>query len=288
MTYNEIITKIRADVGDFPIRRYETANGDGATSLFQLAHPKVYEDSYVIKVDGTPQVENTDFTIDKDIGQVLFLTDHIPTGGDDNVSFEYQSVNMLDADWIDIINQVLSHWRRKIWIELTDETSLVTVRNQVDYDVATVATDVLTILNLEYRPTSSSPWRDIKADTNVVFYKDLQKIHIRPAFTISDNEIRIRALRAYVQGTATGSTFEPQDRYQPAIRTMAAALYFERQAAKMLETTAAVSKEKSFESAEVMFKLARQKKESAEVMLKQVRASKPSVTIPNAIAGTNI
>src|SRR5947199_28543 len=109
--YSDFITKLRADVGDYPIRRYETADGDAATTVFQLQNPKILESSYVIKISGVAQVETTAFTMDKNVGQAIFTTGHIPAAGNDNISFEYQSVNLLDADWVDIINQVLQNLR---------------------------------------------------------------------------------------------------------------------------------------------------------------------------------
>jgi hypothetical protein len=284
-TYSDFITKVRADVGDFGMRRYETADGDAATTLFNLKHPKMLESSTVIRISSVVQAAAA-YTLYPDTAQVIFSS--APASGSDNVSFEYQSVNLLDADWIDVINQVLSHWRRKIWKEITDETTLDTVADQYDYATSSVAADIIRVLNLEYRVSSTDAWRDVRGVTNAMFYKDLQKIHLRPAFSTSGYDIRVRALRAYVQGTTTGATFEPQERYWPAIRRMAAAIYYERRAAAMMKETGAVTREKSFEDTATMFKLARQAKEDAEKMMAQVRPSKPSIAIPNAIAGINL
>lgn len=286
--YSDFITKLRADVGDYPLRRYETADGDASTSLFQLANAKILESSYTVKVGGATQTETTIYSMNKDVGQVLFTTGNIPAAGSDNVSFEYQSVNLLDADWIDIINQVLQKLRRKLWIELTDETTLTTVADQFDYATSGIAADIVHLLDIEYRPSSTEMWRSIRSVTNAMFYKDLQKLHLRPAFNTTGFAIRVRANRAYVQGTTASSTFEPQEKYWPVIRKFCQAEYLNRRAMEMAQETGAVSKEKAFENMTEMLKLAQMSMNSAEILLKQVKPQKPALVIPQVIAGIKI
>lgn len=286
--YSDFITKLRADVGDFPTRRYETADGDAATSLFQLQHPKVLESSYTVKVGGVTQAETTAYSINKDIGQVLFTTGNIPASGSDNLSFEYQSVNLLDADWIDIINQVLQNLRRKIWVEVLNDTALTTVADAVDYATSGIAADIVHLLDIEYRLSSSVPWVSVRAITNVVFYKDLQKIHMRPAFNTAGYEIRVRANRAYVQGSTAAATFEPAEKYWPVIRKFCHAEYLARRAMEMMKETGAVSKEKAFENMTEMSKIVNAKRLEAENLLKQVRQPKPGLSIPHMIAGIKV
>jgi len=288
MLYSDFITKLRADVGDFALRRYETADGDAVTSLFQLQHPKILESSYTVKVGTSTQIETTQFSINKDVGQVLFTSGNLPASGSDNVSFEYQSVNLLDADWVDIINQVLQNLRRKLWIELINESALTTVADQVDYAASGIAADIVHLLDIEYRTSASSPWVSARSATNVIFYKDLQKIHMRPAFNTGGYELRIRANRAYVQGSLSSSTFEPAEKFWPVIRKFCAAEYLNRRAMEMAKETGAVSKEKVFEGMAEMMKLANLKRQEAELLLKQIRPQKPALSIPHAIGGIKI
>lgn len=285
MTYAQFITKLRADVGDFGKRRYETADGDGSTTLYNLKHPKVLESSMVIRISSVVQASSS-YTIDADNGQVIFNS--APASGNGNVSFEYRSVNLLDADWLDIINQCLQHWLKKIWKEFVDESTLDTVADQVDYSTTSIATLILGILNLEYRLSSTGVWQDVKAETNVQFYRDLQKIHIRPAFTTSGYDLRVRGIRAFTQGSATSSTFEPDDRYHAAIRKLAQSMYMSRLAQLRLKEVGAVSKEDSFETTAELFRTARELKREAEEDMKKVRMPKPSLRIPNVRSGVNI
>lgn len=286
--YSDFITKLRADVGDFPIRRFETANGDASTTLFQLQNAKIYEGSYTVKVGGVTQTETTVYSVNADVAQIQFTTAGTPATGDDNISFEYQSVNLLNADWVDIINQVLQNLRRKLWVELLDESTLTTVADQVDYATSGIATDIVHLLDIEYRTSSTAPWISVRAITNVSFYKDLQKIHMRPAFNTSGYALRIRANRAYVQGSVSTATFDVQEKFWPVIRKYCQAEYLERRAMEMAKETGAVSKEKSFESMSEMMKLASMKRQEADNLLKQIRPQKPALSIPTMIGGIKI
>lgn len=285
-TYADFITKCRADVGDFGMRQYETADGDGATLVFQLQSPKVLESSYTIQISSVTKTETTHYTLDKNTGTVVFVT--APAAGNDTVSFAYQQVNQLDADWLDIINQVLQQLRRKLWIEGTNESALDTVADQNDYALSGVAADIIHLLDVEYRVSSTDPWRSVRATTNAVFYKDLQKLHLRPAFTTGGYDIRLRFNRAYVQGTATSDSFEVQQKYWPVIRQYCKALYLERQAMAMTKEKGAVSKEKAFETSTELLRLAQVTRQAADAMLKQVRPQKPALAIPQAIDGVRI
>lgn len=288
-TYADFITKLRSDVGDFPLRRFETADGDALTSVFNLQHPKILESSYTYKVGGVTQTEGAggNYTQDKDVAQVIFNNGSIPGTGNDNVSFEYKSVNQLDADWIDIINQVLSDLRKKLWKEVVDESTLVTVADQSDYATSGVAADIVYLFDLEYRSNSTRPWSKVNSVSNVKFYKDLQKIHLKPTFDISDYAIRIRVARAFVQGTTTGATFEPQERYWDAIRAFCKVKYLERQMYAMMKETGAVSKEKSFENINDFARLINTAQDYAEKVLKRVSPQKPAMDIPHVVAGGN-
>lgn len=285
--YSDFISKLRSDVGDFPIRRFETADGDGSTLVYQLQNPKVYESSYTVMVGVATQVESTDYDLDANVGQVVFRSGKAPTAGSDNVSFAYKSVNELDADWLDIINETLQLLRRKLWIEFTNETALTSVVDQVDYALSTVAADVIHLLDVEYRLSSSDPWQKISNFSNVMFYRDLQKLHIRPAFDTSSLAIRLRGNRAYVQGTAVSSTFEVQTKFWPVIRKYCQAVYWERRAAAMAREVGAVSNEKYFERMESLQNIANNIRKTADDMLKKVRIPKPATAIPIKQSGIN-
>lgn len=286
-TYAQFISRLRSDMADFPIKRYETASGDGTTTIFNLQNPKILENTTVVTVGGVTKTSGTHYNIDANVGQLVFTNGNAPaapaSGSQDNITISYSSVNETDADWISITNEILGLLRRKFWIEFVDESTLESVSDQNDYSTTTVAADIIHLLDFEYKVSDTAPWQSIRSFTNAVFYKDLQKIHIRPAFSASGYNLRIRGNRAYVKGSTTSSNFEPQEKYWPAIQKLAGATYLDRRATEMSKQLGAVSKEKAFESMADMIKLALSWRNSGMALVKELKPSRPAKVIPFSI-----
>lgn len=291
-TYGDFIKLCRQDVHDFPIRRQETANSDGVTLIYQLQNPKIYEGSLVVQLNQggniTNYTENSDYTVDYDVGQVIFNQGHQPPSGQDNVMFAYQSTYARDTDFLDMTNQVLLKLRKKLWIEVVNQTApqFQTGLNQVDYPLFPLGSDVLSVIDVEYQTDPTAPWQSVRGVTNLVFYRDLQTLHMRPAFSVSGYQMRIRALRAYNLNTAVNATFEPQARYWPILRDFVEAEYWERRASLMARETGALTKEANFEGIDQLKKLAESSREEATVQLKSVKMVRPPQSIPTALFGT--
>ncbi len=286
-TYAEIIAEIRSEVGDFSIKRFETADGDASTTVFQLQNQKISDESgtLVVKVGGVLQTLTTDYAVDSNIGQITFTSGSIPASGNDNISFEYESVNLTDADYIKILNNIQDRLRKKIWREFIDEDTLVTVAFQDDYDLSGIAANILSLIDVQFRRSSndSDPWISLNTLVNVTFFRDLQKFNLKPTVDTADWEIRIRGIRAFIQATTTSGTFEPDNEYWPIINKFAAAEYFRREAAKRANILSAVSKEKHFEPANVLLGVARDYDQQAKDLLRQIRKPRPAKTIPIGI-----
>ncbi len=306
MTYATFIALLRQDAGDFPIRCFETADGDGSTTVFNLQNFKVYENSYVVQVGGITQIEGTAYTMYPDVGQIVFNTGYAPAVGNDNVSFQYQKVVLRDADYIDIINQIFQQLRRKIWIEAVDWTTLSTVTDQNIYDLAPVKTaggytDIIYVIDFQVKELSNSSlppaeledgdsivdvWRSARTVTNMRYYRDIQKIWIRPAFNTSGFPLRVYVIRAYNQGNATSSPFELQERYWPMFRKFCQAEYLNRLVGYLLKNSlTTLAKENTYENLNDLRKMVTDVTNQANMMLKVVRPSKPAQAIPVALFG---
>ena len=105
MLVSEFITILRRSSKDLPVLTRDTFDGDGITSVFRTREAPILEDSFTVKVGGTIQVEDTDFTIDRDTGVITFTS--APVSGSDNISIAYQYVNTSDTEWLEIINDIL-------------------------------------------------------------------------------------------------------------------------------------------------------------------------------------
>lgn len=288
--YSDLISSIRSDVNDYPVRRFDSADGDGVTSVFALQNSKVLENSYTFQVGGVTQPENTAYVLDPNVGQVIFATGHLPPAANDNVTFQYESVNMRDADYVDLINQVLLSLRKKLWIEFINETdsSLISVLNLVDYPLSAIASDILQLNNIEYQTSPTAPWQDVRGFTNCIFYKDLQILHVRPPFSVSGYQMRIKGLRGYILGSSSSSTLELQQKFWPVVRKYVEALYWERMAAKATWQNGALAKEINFENMAQLKELATTVRKTADQLLSQVKLVKPPTSIPNVLFGVSI
>ena len=301
--YSTFIALLRQDCNDFPIRQSETADGDGSTTVFNLKQPKVYEGSYTVSVGGVAQVEGVAYTMYPDVGQVIFNNGHIPAVGNDTILFQYQSVVLRDADYIDLINTQLQQLRKKLWIESQDEVTLTTVTDQNNYDLTPVKTaggytDIIWVIDFQIKEVSNTPlppvqdslvtnpWRSARTVTNVRFYRDLQQLRLRPAFNSTGMPLRVFVIRAYNQGTTTGAVFEPQTRFWPVLRKFCQAEYLNRLVGYLLKNSLmAISKEKTYENLNDLRKMVTDVENQAQMMLKTVRPQKPAQMIPVAIYG---
>lgn len=278
--YSDFIDRCRAEVGDFPVKRFETADGDGSSTLFRIANAKIKESSYTVKVSNVVKTEGVDFQVDPDVGDFIFGSGSVPPDADDNVAFSYSSVNEKDTDWLRIANNALNRLYKKLWVEVVDETTFTTDSNATEYDLSALSGEVISVLSVEIRSTPDTDWQSIKSYVNVWFNRSTQKLHVEPKFSISGYGMRIRVLRTFVQGTALNSTFEPDEKYWPILLDLCKAEYFRRRSAEAMKQTAGLSKEKTFETAQDLLRLARDIEAAAMDKLKQMRPTRPAVQIP--------
>src|SRR3989304_1059790 len=120
MLYSALITELRNQVGDTKRRVHVDWTGDGSTTVFQLPSDTfpVLESSYTLKVAGSAQTEVTNFTIDKDAGTIVFVT--TAPGNGVAVTFDAQAVYLTDANWLEIINDVIRSMGDDFWKEFVD------------------------------------------------------------------------------------------------------------------------------------------------------------------------
>src|SRR3990167_10799177 len=106
MLYSALITQLRQQVGDTRSRVHVDFIGDGNTTIFQLPDDTfpVLDQSgtYLLKVAGSSQTEDTNYTLDKNTGTIVFLTT-APTNGQ-AVTWDASAVYLTDANWLEIIN----------------------------------------------------------------------------------------------------------------------------------------------------------------------------------------
>ena len=277
MLYSAFITKCRRFVQDFSILTQDTFDGDAATKNFRTNHRPILEGSYTIKVDNITKTETTDYTINLDTGVIAFVS--TPASGSDNVIIEYEYCIARDTEWLDIINSVLSDLREKIWIDANDETTFDIVKDQDDYGLNSISADIFAVIDVWYKKSSEADWKSVTRDTNVKYFKEQNVLNLRPSFSSSDYDLRIRYLEAYALGSATTSTFEPVTKFHEMIKYFCGAEYVERFIMLKIKEMGAMTKEPSYESMAEIRNYSSHLRKIAELKLARVKSEYPPIAV---------
>ena len=71
---SDLISRVRLETGDQPTKFSYTATGDGVTKVFTLNCKPVDPVTLSVTVNGTAQLTPTNYTLEKDIGVITFVT----------------------------------------------------------------------------------------------------------------------------------------------------------------------------------------------------------------------
>lgn len=280
--YSDVILEIRKENKDLKRRERDLFDGDASTTVFILSKDNVVSSSYTVKISGVVKTEGVDFTLDKDTGEVVFTT--APASGNDNVTVEYQYVRALDSQYIDWLNDGIDHFRKKLWVEVIDDSTLTSTADAYEISLDSISTDVEAIVEVWFKDManadSSLPWATLSSVTNVAFLRRLNKIQISPALPTSDWPIKVHLLRGFTKGTATTDTFPVPDIFLKVFKLYVQAEYVRAEAFKRLHDTTAVTKEDSFQPAPTLFQQANKLAAEAEAECSRVRKPRPATKIP--------
>ena len=277
MTYTNFISKLRIELKDLPRLQRDRWDGDASTKIFPLSAVSVKDASYVVKVGGATKVETTDYAIDKDAGIITFVA--APAAGSDNVECTYQSVNIRDEDYLEVINDGIDYFRWKFWRMDTDEDTLTSVKDQYEYDCSGI-TGILYILKAWYKTSSgATTWQEIHGLTNYKYYARLQKLYVDPPFGSSDWLMKLLYLKSFTKGTTVSATLDIPDEWLLPYKFYCYARYYERLIPEKIHETAAVTTLPSYTPAQVMFNIAQSFYEKADKTATKIAPKLPPMSI---------
>ena len=188
MIYSDFIKELRKTISDL-VRKSPTNywDGDASTTLFITKEKPVIDDSYTIKVGGVAKTETTDFTLNKDIGEMIFTS--APAAGTDNVTADYKYAKYRDADYFEMIKNAFGYCQNKLWKETIDTSTFVSVASQYEYSGPEKC---LFLVEGHYRQSSSDPWTRIDSYSNLTYLKNSNKIKIDPYFDTAGYYLKFR------------------------------------------------------------------------------------------------
>jgi len=277
MTYTQFIAKLRVELKDFPKLQRDRWDGDGTTKIFPLSSVAVKDTSYVVKISDVAQEEETDYTINKDTGIITFTTE--PDAGSDNVECTYEAVIIRDEDYLEIINDGIDYFRWKFWKMDIDTTTLITVKDQYEYDCSDI-TGILYILRAWYKSSSSSTiWQAITGLTNWKYYTRLQKLYVEPTIRSASLPMKILYLRSFTKGTTITATLDIPDEWILPYKYYVYARFYERLVPEKIGETAAVTTMPSYTPAQIMLQIAENYYKKAEEVASKIAPRLPNMPI---------
>jgi hypothetical protein len=239
MTYSLFIAKIRSELKDFNKLGRDRWDGDGSTAIFELSHRPIKDASYTVKVDGVTKTEVTDYTLDKDTGILEFTS--APASGSDNVEITYRYYVLRDSDYIEIFNDAIDHFKWKFWTEALDDSTITTTKDQYEYDLSSISSNIIHIVNVWVKPSSgSSQWTEVQGTTNWKFFPERNVLFVNPPFDVSSLPLKFRYLKSFTKGTTPSSNIDVPEKWLLPYKYYCYARYYERMVSEKIHETGAV------------------------------------------------
>lgn len=238
MLYSDLISALRAEAKDLAKAMHNDFTGDGVTTLFQCTDAPILESNYIVRVAAVQKTEGVDYSIDREQGLITFAT---PPGNGVAVAVDYKYVNVTNASWITIINEVISDMEGDYFKEITDDDFEDTVSEQETYAAPTGCIDVV---NWFYRTSENSDWQMMKEYSNWRYSKDTNSLYLGRVF-FTEYQTKLHYLKGYVRGTTIDSTLDVQSIYEGVLRLGCLWKYYNYRLADRVETTTKVAAERT-------------------------------------------
>lgn len=282
MTYLTFINQLRSQVGDKKRRVHVDWIGDNATTVFQLPEDTypVYDGalSYVVKLAGVTQTEVTHYTLDKYAGTLTMLT---APGSNVALTIDCSAVYLLDADWLNVMNQVIYSLGDDFWKEFVD-TSLTATANMLSLSLVSGLPSCIAVYEFQRRTSTSSDWTAVEETCNWRYDRDNNIIYIgnRTAFTLTGELLRIRGLNKYAIGDETSDTLDLQDKYLTILEYGSIARYWRWRYKNVVELISKLTQESTRTPLQELIMLSDRFDRLYEVEKGKLKPTKPARIIP--------
>lgn len=283
MLYSTLITQLRNQSGDVRRRTHVDFTGDGSTTIFQLPVDTfpVYDGSgtHILKVAGTTKTETTDYTLDKNAGTIVFVNT-APTLGQ-AVTFDASAVYLTDANWLQVINDVIKSLGDDFWKEFVDTAHTATI-NMLSLSLVTLQANCIAVYEFQRRVATTNDWTPVEEDVNWRYDRDNNIIYIgnRDAFTLTGELIRIRGLKKYTLGTVTTDTLDVQEKFETIIEYGCLARYWRWRYKSVVELVSKMSMEASRTPLQELIMLSDRFDRLYEIEKGKLKPGKPAHIIP--------
>lgn len=273
---------MRAQVGDTKRRTHVEWTANGSDTVFQMPDDTfpVLDDTttYVIKVNTVTKTETTDYTLDKVTGTLTLVA--TPTNGQ-VVEVDAIAVYLLDADWLQIMNDVIKSLGDDFFKEFVDVTHTATA-NMISLSLVSAQVNAIAVYEFQRRVGTTSEWTPVEESCNWRYDRDNNIIYIgiRAAFTLTGELLRVRGLKNYTLGTAITDTLDLQDKYQTVLEYGCAARYWRWRYKSVVELVSKMSQEASRTPLQELIMLSDRFDRLYEAEKSKLKPGKPARIIP--------
>lgn len=286
--YSTLIGKLRAKVGDYKRQKYVEWTGDGSATVFQMptgTFPVLdVSGTYTVKVNGSTKAEGSDYTFDKLSGTLTLLVAPTDTHV---VSVTCFAVHLRDEDWMNVINDVILGMGNDFFIEVTDDSTLVTTAGMLTLDISADFPKAIDVYGLWHRGSSSEEWCSVDNFANYRFDATSKKLHFGSSqdFPVSGQPIKIRLLKAYTLGTAISDTLEVQDKFETILMYGSEERYWQFRYQDVVELVTKRSQENTRSNLQELIMLSDRARRLYEQEKAKLKPAKPPRFIPTYIQG---
>ncbi len=283
MTYAQLITQLRNQVGDTRRRVHVDFTGDGTTTIFQLptdTFPVLDQSGiYTLKVAGSTQTENTNYTLDKDAGTIVFIT--TAPGNGIALTWDASACYLTDQNWLDIINAVIYSMGDDFWKEFIDTAHTATA-NMLSLSLVSLQANAIAVYEFQRRVATTDDWEPVEQDCNWRYDRDNNVIYIgiRDTFTLTGELLRIRGLKKYTIGTAVTDTIDTQDKFLTILEYGSIARYWRYRYKSVVELVSKMSQEASRTPLQELIMLSDRFDRLYEIEKGKLKPGKPAHIIP--------
>lgn len=278
MITSALISQCRRAFDDIPKLSQAAKNADGVSTNFNLGRQGILEGTYNVYYNTSAKVETTDYTLDKDSGDIKTNT-LLANGINLNATFKY--ARFRDAQWVEAINAGIDKLNaRGFFRQVTDFRAFGISANVQKYAGPSACVDIYN-LRESSNATISGYYQPLRGNWTYMQDSNTVQLGYRPA---AANFAIISYLRNLQTYSATSATIDAKSDWLEMLKLAAGEYHFNFMASR-IATRGQASIDEGHFSFTNAFQMARQLRDQFDELSKKKKPTRPAKDINYFIPG---
>lgn len=228
MITSALINECRREFGDLKKSTRMVKTGDGSSTLFNTGSFPIIENSYSIYKGTSAQTETTNYTLDKDTGDLVFTS--APTSAY-TTKAEFKYAHWRDANWVEAINQGIEALNARGFYKqvVNDCTTMRISANIRKYTGPANCIDLYQVLESDNNTVSGDY---VKLGTNWVYNPATNEL-LLGNYPSTANRIAVSYLRRIYTYSATSATLDIPSGFVELVKKFSGAKFYKSLAGKV-------------------------------------------------------